>query len=55
MPVLVPGGRCLALSRASNQRLATDIRFVEIPDADHYLSEEQPELLSRELINFFNG
>ncbi|MEU8972913.1 alpha/beta hydrolase [Streptomyces monashensis] len=55
MPVLVPGGRYLAFSRASNQRLATDIRFVEIPGAGHYLSEEQPELLNRELINFFNG
>ncbi|MFF3786837.1 alpha/beta fold hydrolase [Streptomyces sp. NPDC001933] len=53
MPVLVPGGRYLALSRASNEHLATDIRFVEIPDAGHFLSEEQPQLLSRELINFF--
>lgn len=42
MPVLVPGGRYLALSRASNEHLATDIRFVEIPDAGHFLSEEQP-------------
>ncbi|WP_411141557.1 alpha/beta fold hydrolase [Streptomyces sp. x-80] len=55
MPVLVPGGRYLALSRASNEDLSTDIRFVEIPDAGHFLSEEQPELLSRELISFFKA
>lgn len=55
MPVLVPGGRYLALSRASNEHLSTDIRFVEIPDAGHFLSEEQPELLSRELISFFKA
>lgn len=47
----VTGGR--PLSRASNEGLATDIRFVGIPDAGHFLSEEQPELLSRELIGFF--
>ncbi|MEW2490767.1 alpha/beta hydrolase [Streptomyces sp. NPDC048411] len=55
MPVLVPGGRYLGLSRASNEDLATDIRFVEIPDAGHFLSEEKPELLSRELISFFKA
>ncbi|MFE4359820.1 alpha/beta fold hydrolase [Kitasatospora sp. NPDC056800] len=43
------------LSRASNEGLATDIRFVGIPDAGHFLSEEQPELLSRELIGFFKA
>ncbi|WP_159028397.1 alpha/beta fold hydrolase [Kitasatospora sp. MY 5-36] len=49
----VTGGR--PLSRASNEGLATDIRFVEIPDAGHFLSEEQPELLSRVLIGFFKA
>ncbi|MGW1848894.1 alpha/beta fold hydrolase [Streptomyces sp. NPDC001966] len=39
--------------KATKEHLATDIRLVEIPDAGHYLSEEQPQLLSRELINFF--
>ncbi|WP_053663839.1 alpha/beta fold hydrolase [Streptomyces sp. MMG1121] len=55
MPVLVPGGKFLELSRASNEHRATDIRFVEIPGAGHYLSEERPEQLSRELITFFSG
>jgi pimeloyl-ACP methyl ester carboxylesterase len=55
MPALVPGSRYLALSRASKEGLATDIRFVEIPDAGHLLSEQQPELLSRELITFFKA
>ncbi|MGW6597841.1 alpha/beta fold hydrolase [Streptomyces sp. NPDC055036] len=53
MPVLVPGGRFMAMSRASNEHRASDIRFVEFPGAGHYLAEERPEQLSRELINFF--
>ncbi|MFJ6017647.1 alpha/beta fold hydrolase [Streptomyces sp. NPDC092952] len=55
MPVLVPGGRYLSLARASNEHLAADIRFIEIPGAGHFLSEEQPQPLSRELISFFTG
>ncbi|KOG74185.1 hypothetical protein ADK77_06510 [Streptomyces antibioticus] len=53
MPVLVPGGHYLELSRASNENRATDIRFVQLPGAGHYLAEERPTELSRELIGFF--
>ncbi|MEV4757838.1 alpha/beta hydrolase [Micromonospora sp. NPDC049559] len=52
MPVLVPSSH-LETSRASNEWRATDIRFVEFAGAGHYISEERPEQLSRELIKFF--
>jgi pimeloyl-ACP methyl ester carboxylesterase len=53
MPVLVPGGAHLAISRASNEHRATDIRFVEIPGAGHYVAEEYPDELVREFLAFF--
>ncbi|MFL4904968.1 alpha/beta fold hydrolase [Streptomyces sp. MMS24-I2-30] len=55
MPVLVPGGEFLDISRASNEHRARDIRFVRFPGAGHYVAEERPEELSRELIGFFGG
>ena len=53
MPVLVPDGDLMSLSRASNEHRATDIRFVQIPGAGHYLAEERPDELVRELLAFF--
>ncbi|MBS2546412.1 alpha/beta hydrolase [Catenulispora sp. NL8] len=53
MPVLVPDGDLMSFSRASNEHRATDIRFVQIPGAGHYLAEERPDELVRELLAFF--
>ncbi|MFE7465789.1 hypothetical protein ACFU6R_17030 [Streptomyces sp. NPDC057499] len=55
MPVLVPGGRCPPLARAPDEHRAAGIRFAGIPGAGHFLSKEQPLLLSRELIGLFTG
>jgi hypothetical protein len=53
MPVLVPDGNHMGISRASNEHRGINIRFVEIPGAGHYLAEERPRELVREFLAFF--
>lgn len=57
MPVLAVGG---AASQAGNvertvRRVATDVRGVVIERAGHWIAEEQPEALTRELLAFFGS
>ena len=37
----------------SLQRVAEDVRGGLIPDAGHWVTEEQPEFIANELLNFF--
>jgi pimeloyl-ACP methyl ester carboxylesterase len=53
MPVLALGGIYFAAVRALIEKRASDIRFVEFAGAGHYLSEERPDDLVRELRAFF--
>lgn len=53
MPILVPDGDLMSFSRAANQHRATDITFVEIPGAGHYVAEERPDELVHEFLAFF--
>ncbi|MFB0620836.1 alpha/beta fold hydrolase [Streptomyces sp. AGS-58] len=53
MPVLGLGGMNFAFVPALLEGKATDVRYVELKDAGHYLSQERPEELTRELVQFF--
>ena len=55
MPVLALGGESAHgdLMRLSMESLAVDVEGGVIPDCGHYVMEEQPELVSAELLRFF--
>lgn len=53
MPVLGIGGKYYELLRAQLDGLATDVRYVELKGAGHYLAEERPDDIVRELTAFF--
>jgi pimeloyl-ACP methyl ester carboxylesterase len=53
MPVLAIGGIYYAAVRMLTEGKATDLHFVEFPGAGHYLAEERPDDLVRELTDFF--
>lgn len=53
MPVLALGGIYYAAVRTLAEGKAADLRFVEYAGAGHYLAEERPEDLVRELTGFF--
>ena len=53
MPVLALGGKYFPAVQALVKGRASNIRFVEFVGAGHYLSEERPEELARELLAFF--
>ncbi|MEU8033360.1 hypothetical protein AB0C13_32855 [Streptomyces sp. NPDC049099] len=53
MPVLGLGGMNFAFVPALLDGKATDVRYVELQDAGHYLSQERPDELTRELMTFF--
>jgi pimeloyl-ACP methyl ester carboxylesterase len=53
LPVLARGGICFPNAEALTEGRASGIRFVELTGAGHYLSEERPEDLARELLAFF--
>lgn len=52
MPVLALGGLYYPLMVAQMEGKATDIRFVELKGAGHYLAEERPDEIVRELTEF---
>jgi pimeloyl-ACP methyl ester carboxylesterase len=54
MPVLGLGGIYFPFVKALTEGRAADIRYVEFPGAGHYLSEERPEELAKELLAFFS-
>ena len=55
MPVLALGGSMSFRKGVLNscQRVATDVRGGVIEGAAHWVAEEQPEALCRELLEFF--
>lgn len=53
MPVLGIGGQYYDYLLAQMEGLATDVRYVEFKGAGHYLAEERPEDIVRELTRFF--
>ncbi|MCO5998082.1 alpha/beta fold hydrolase [Actinoallomurus rhizosphaericola] len=53
MPVLALGGLYYPLLVAQMEGKATDIRFPELKGAGHYLAEERPDEIVRELTGFF--
>lgn len=53
MPVLGLGGIYFPFVKALTEGRASDTRYVEFPGAGHYLSEERPDDLARELTAFF--
>lgn len=55
MPVLAMGGIYYAATRMLTEGKAADVRFVEFPGAGHYLAEERPDDLVRELTDFFKN
>jgi pimeloyl-ACP methyl ester carboxylesterase len=54
MPVLALGGLFYEATQHALADKATDIRFVELPGAGHYLSEERPDDVLRVLSEFFD-
>ncbi|GGW13582.1 hydrolase [Streptomyces capoamus] len=52
MPVLGLGGMNFGFVPALLEGKATDVRYVEMKGAGHYLSQERPEELTRELLAF---
>ena len=52
MPVLGLGGVYISFLKVAMEGRADDIRYVELPGAGHYLTEERPDELVRELIAF---
>jgi pimeloyl-ACP methyl ester carboxylesterase len=57
MPVLALGGKCSFGSAAldSMHMLATNVSGGIVPDSGHWIPEEQPQFLIKELANFFGG
>jgi pimeloyl-ACP methyl ester carboxylesterase len=57
MPVLVLGGECSFGTAAldSMRLLATDVRGGVVPDSGHWIPEEQPEFVVKQLTSFFSG
>jgi pimeloyl-ACP methyl ester carboxylesterase len=53
MPVLALGGRFYPFVPLLLEGRATDVRFVEFEGAGHYLAEERPDDLVKELTEFF--
>jgi pimeloyl-ACP methyl ester carboxylesterase len=53
MPVLALGGKYFRAVQALTEACASEIRFVEFAGAGHYLAEERPQELTRELLAFF--
>jgi pimeloyl-ACP methyl ester carboxylesterase len=53
MPVLAIGGIYYGAVGMLTEGKAADLRFVEFPGAGHYLAEERPNDLVRELTGFF--
>ncbi|GAB2886331.1 alpha/beta fold hydrolase [Streptomyces mayteni] len=53
MPLLGIGGMYYQLLRAQLAGLAADARYVELAGAGHYLAEERPDDIVRELTAFF--
>lgn len=53
MPLLGIGGMYYELLLAQLEGLAVDARFVELKGAGHYLAEERPDDIVRELVAFF--
>lgn len=53
MPVLAIGGKYYDLLLAQMEGLAADARYVEFKGAGHYLAEERPADVVRELTAFF--
>jgi pimeloyl-ACP methyl ester carboxylesterase len=52
LPVLGLGGVYISFLKVAMEGRADDIRYVELPGAGHYLMEERPDELVRELIAF---
>ena len=57
MPVLVLGGVCSFGTAAldSMRLLATDVRGGVVPDSGHWIPEEQPDFVVKQLTGFFSG
>jgi pimeloyl-ACP methyl ester carboxylesterase len=53
MPVLALGSLYYQAMPIALDGKATDIRFLEIPDAGHYLAEERPDEVAHALTDFF--
>ncbi|GGJ61186.1 alpha/beta fold hydrolase [Streptomyces brasiliensis] len=53
MPLLGIGGNNLEVLRTQLEGLAADARYVELKGAGHYIAEERPDDIVRELIAFF--
>ncbi|RDD84367.1 alpha/beta fold hydrolase [Streptomyces parvulus] len=53
MPVLALGGIYYRMVLAQLEGRALDIRYVELEGAGHYLAEERPDEIVRELVKFF--
>jgi pimeloyl-ACP methyl ester carboxylesterase len=52
--VSYPHGRGRGKSvEESMRRVATDVRGVVVPEAGHFVPEEQPEVVSKLLLDFF--
>ncbi|MFD3722733.1 alpha/beta fold hydrolase [Streptomyces sp. NPDC058674] len=54
MPVLGLGGMNFGFVPALLEGKSADVRYVEFKGAGHYLSQERPEELTRELMQFFS-
>jgi pimeloyl-ACP methyl ester carboxylesterase len=56
MPVLALGGECSFGTAAvdSIKSVATDVRGGLVPDSGHWIAEEQPDFLVKQLITFFS-
>ncbi|MER6441901.1 alpha/beta hydrolase [Streptomyces sp. NPDC001185] len=54
MPLLGIGGQYYELLRAQMEGLAADASYVELKGAGHYLAEERPDEIIRELTAFFS-
>jgi pimeloyl-ACP methyl ester carboxylesterase len=54
MPVLILGGEYTGNAALTSMKsLATDVRGGIIPNSGHWIAEEQPDYLSKELTKFF--
>jgi pimeloyl-ACP methyl ester carboxylesterase len=57
MPVLALGGKCSFGTAAldSMRLLATNVSGGIVPDSGHWIAEERPSFLARQLFAFFGG